>query len=574
MGFGPTNTFIGKNTGASSLRLCRYDYDAGTGVVVNTYSILSAIAAVNMDITNELVAGVATANNTNIHALVIYDISSGIASMVYSNAFPPPPSNNANVVGGIDVNGARIIAVDTLNGVQMAAIIKQEIPLITTVPGSRTIVQGGYGSISVGAAGAKPLYYQWYHNDVLIPEGTNSILLLTNLTLSAAGEYIVMVTNYAGIVYGSGMVIVTPAVNSMVMTQLWVLPPGSRSYIANDSNQRGLAYNPARHHVLLVSRTGGPAVHVLDAETGAHLHSLDLTGVTGGTFPINMIACTTDGYVFACNLTTSGTTTAFKLYRWESDSPGVPPQVVWTGDPGNGTAGRWGDNFDVRGPGPAAQALIGSRNGKVVALLDFLVPAPDPQVPAFNMTVADADDGNFGLSCVFGEGDTFWGKGPATPIRQVAFDAGTFQTTVTRTITNYSAVLTIGYDPNNQWIAANSVETPDNVRLVDVEGGRVLELDTDFYPTDNDNPNGTGALRFGINRLYVLDSNNGLMGLAVWPKLRPSLTGNSMTLTWDGLHTLQASATITGGWTNVVSGVSTHTVTIGTGPQLYYRLAD
>jgi len=60
----------------------------------------------------------------------------------------------------------------------------------------------------------------------------------------------------------------------------WALLPGDRTYLTTGTNQRGLAYNPVTGHLILVNRSGGISVHLLDALTGDDLGVMDTTSVT------------------------------------------------------------------------------------------------------------------------------------------------------------------------------------------------------------------------------------------------------------------------------------------------------
>ncbi len=71
-------------------------------------------------------------------------------------------------------------------------------PVIVTLPANLTVVATREATFSVTAAGPPPLYYQWRHNGALIPNATNATLLLTNLHLSDAGAYSVLVFNENG----------------------------------------------------------------------------------------------------------------------------------------------------------------------------------------------------------------------------------------------------------------------------------------------------------------------------------------------------------------------------------------
>ena len=72
-------------------------------------------------------------------------------------------------------------------------------PSIVKQPFDVAVAVGGSASISAGAAGAPPLFYSWYFNRTnLVTGGTASTLTLTNVNLTEAGGYTVVVTNAFG----------------------------------------------------------------------------------------------------------------------------------------------------------------------------------------------------------------------------------------------------------------------------------------------------------------------------------------------------------------------------------------
>ncbi|HMJ91945.1 MAG TPA: DUF4623 domain-containing protein, partial [Candidatus Acidoferrum sp.] len=307
-----------------------------------------------------------------------------------------------------------------------------------------------------------------------------------------------------------------------------------------------------RDHLLVVSRTSSNAIYVLDALTGEPLRSLNVPGtvVTGGTFVVSMIACSDDGQVFAANLTTDGNTTPFKIYHWANDDSTEVPTLIFSGNPGGGTSDRWGDTLDARGSGVDVDLLMGGRNGKLTACIFF---APDADLRRLlTIITPDAETANFGLGITFGRGNTFWGKATGTGLRQVSFDPETGAGTVITTITNYNNMAPIDFYPTRNLLAGISIETPDNVRLLDVTGGSVLELDTKFF-SDFPNSNGAGQARFGNERLFVLDANNGIVAYALRPKIRASFNAGTVTLDWDGIYNLQFSPEAAGPYTNLVN---------------------
>ena len=581
VGFGPTNTFYGKNTGNGNLRFCRFDLATGTGSLLASYSVNSAISAVNADPVNNLLAGVATPNAASPHSMFVYDVSGATAVQIASMAFPPPATANVNAAGGIDFYGGRIVGVDARNGVLMVGVSVDNSPTppnISGQPANQTVVQGGFISFTVGATGTKPLNYQWFYNDDLIENATNSILLRSNIPLTAAGMYQARVSNVAGTANSdSATLTVNPATLSLVLTQCWALPAGNTNFpfLTADNTQRGLSYNATYNHLLVVSRAPSNAIHVLDATTGAYLHSLDLSGISGGTFPINMIACSEDGQVVVANLTVNASTDPFKVYVFPDSLGGNTSLLGWSGNPGDaglGDTNRWGDNLDVRGSGLGLEVLVGSRNSRRIAIINGLFLALPPIV----IDVPDAEAGNFGLCICWGAGDTCWGKSSGTALRHVALDVNSHLGTVLRTITNYPTMTVITVDSANQLLAGISLETPDALRLLNISPAlsTPFELDTEFFLSDNANANGTGQIVFGSGKLFALDSNNGIIALGVWPRLRHSVTGSMLTLTWDGTHTLQATPELGVAFTNVVGAVSGHTVDTATTGNLFYRLKD
>jgi hypothetical protein len=59
---------------------------------------------------------------------------------------------------------------------------------------------------------------------------------------------------------------------------------------------------------------------------------------------VNDVEVSSDGIIFACNLTTSATTTAFKVYKWTSEAAAPVVAIQYTGG-----AYRLGDKFTVLG---------------------------------------------------------------------------------------------------------------------------------------------------------------------------------------------------------------------------------
>jgi hypothetical protein len=80
-------------------------------------------------------------------------------------------------------------------------------PVITSQPTNQTVTVGRTANFNVTASGASPLSYQWRFNGTNIVGATNTTLTLTNVQLSQAGNYAVLVTNLYGSILSSNAVL-------------------------------------------------------------------------------------------------------------------------------------------------------------------------------------------------------------------------------------------------------------------------------------------------------------------------------------------------------------------------------
>ncbi|HNU51901.1 MAG TPA: DUF4623 domain-containing protein [Verrucomicrobiota bacterium] len=307
------------------------------------------------------------------------------------------------------------------------------------------------------------------------------------------------------------------------LEQVWTLAPGARSYLTTDNTQRGLAYNPVTGHLLLANRAGGVSVNVMDSLTGADLGTLDVTGIAGGTFALNLIDVAADGAIYGANLTLNGSTDPFKVYRWASET--AAPTLVYSGNPGPSVANRFGDTFAVRGAGNDTQILAASRAGTVGAVL--LTPDGGSSFVAYEVAT-DAAAGDIGLGATFGTGNDFWATASGRTLRHLEVNTSTMSA---MTVGNFGAAegvplatAFLGIEPTLGVLAGvelfsdTALPTPDNLNFYDISSGTPVWLDSEVIPTGNANLNGTGAIDFGNGMMYVLESNNGVTAYAMIPE--------------------------------------------------------
>jgi hypothetical protein len=527
LSFGSGNSMYAKLSADSTVKLYSFNTNTATSSLTSTYSGYdSTMVALHVDLARNLLAGPLTANlapQAN-HVFRIYDFTvPGTPTLLLSTNFPAPNAADSNLAGEADIEGDKIVSISAQNGIvayKLYYVTNAIPPTITGQPAGTTNLQGGFATFTVSANGTQPLRYQWYLNSTANPiaGATTNVLTITNLTSANNGNYFVVVTNSALTANSKTSSLAFLAVSNSVLstwlTPLYTVATGSRNYLADDANQRGLAYNSASNHLLVTSRTPGNAIYVLNADTGADIRSMNMTGITGGNGnPLNLIGVGNDGAVYACNLETGGND--FKIYRWDNDDSATAASVIFE----NAAAPpRLGDSFRVRGGGTDTQILVGEQAGGKVHLFTT------DGVSWFEAIIStDATGETLRNGLVFGRGNTYWSKDFGGILRYMSFDPNTSSgSTLASFFTDYTfpgTIQPIAYDPANDLLAGIAIQSGgaspgyDNVRLYDVANlvpNEPMWLDTEFFATGNANGFGTGALDFGNGRLYALDSHNGV----------------------------------------------------------------
>jgi hypothetical protein len=524
------------------------------------------------------------------HFLRLFSTSAGLATEDVG-AFPLPVAADGNGVGTADfvtyTGGTYVYGINVNNGIAAFKVVPVVTPIISSGPADQTILDGGYGPLTIIANGSPPLFYYWRSHGIdglstnLLAVTTNSgTLNLTNVTQSIGGYFSVVVSNAAGsLTSTNAFLTIAPTVQTAAMTPLWKLAGGARPYLSTADLTRGIAVNPANGHLLVVTRVGGANIHVLDGATGADLWQMDtdpsiVTGSSPSGFNLNVIGVADDGAVYACNLNTGGANT--RVYRWDSDSASSVPVGISINDATFGGLGRFGDTIAVRGAGTNTQILLRSQDQPYSIVLRTFDGVN------FYATVLSEDpvaaDDNTRLGLAFGAGNTYWTKG-TTNLFHFAFDPDAGTTTLLQAIHRDdfpSLGYPIGVDPENDLLArvATINQTPDNLGLYDIHDSTLFPVlvDQEFFESDNGNINAVGAVDFDIarGRVFALNNNNGIVAMNVVARLKQIRQGNQLILSWTGPSALQSASSVTGPYTDVPAAVSPHTNNIsGT---VFFRL--
>jgi hypothetical protein len=292
----------------------------------------------------------------------------------------------------------------------------------------------------------------------------------------------------------------------------WELNIHSYSFFKNDHRTRGIAYNPATGHLLIASRTGGNDVFILDAATGDSLSKLDMTGISGGTYAMNIIRVDSDGVIYLGNLGgISGS--PFKIYRWENES--AVPTVAFEGT----VAQRTGDSFGLYGTGTST-ILYASGSGSTDI---YAFTTSDGISFTITDTVTVASGLARGGISPIGNGE-FWVNGAGTSTSHIASDGSVIAAIDGSLVdTGWHNVAYIPTSGGRKLVAVIGKNVPDGnqVQVWDITSSETdpALLDTvDLTSTYNANTNATGDLAFkdngdGTITIYEMITNN---GIAAW----------------------------------------------------------
>jgi hypothetical protein len=176
---------------------------------------------------------------------------------------------------------------------------------------------------------------------------------------------------FTALLVGSGLALTNTAQAQLsVGDALWKVEAGSVAWLSDAGNQvRGAAFNPATGNLLVASRAGGTnRIEIVSAETGVSSGTLASPegGFTGGFVPINRVAVTDDGQIFASNFILSSSSD-YKVYYWANEA--ATPVVLFNGNPS--PAARYGDGIGVTGTGTDVTFYAGGTGTPSFAKFNF-----------------------------------------------------------------------------------------------------------------------------------------------------------------------------------------------------------
>lgn len=283
---------------------------------------------------------------------------------------------------------------------------------------------------------------------------------------------------------------------------VWKINAPTSNWFLTDNNTRGLALNPATGHLIVTSRSGGAKGVILDAATGDSVGVLDMTGISGGTFPIQRIAATSDGQLFGANMVLNNGSN-FKVYRWADESSA--PTVIF--DAALTETGRVGDAFGVVGSGNRVTIFAGGSSPTIVKIVwdgttatktEYTVPTGIAR-GGFSSLVSDS---------------TVWVSGTGTSPRLFDFKNGAVIDTLVSADPNVLADADLNSVMTNDYyngvFIAGPAFTNGKFYVIDATTGKLYAEVAPLGSNANGNNTGGVAIDGANGRVYLMDTNNSI----------------------------------------------------------------
>ncbi len=325
------------------------------------------------------------------------------------------------------------------------------------------------------------------------------------------------------------------------LTQLWErsITLGNKPTWFGTDTERGFAYGyvGGNDRLYVVSRSNGVMVKILDAQTGNDVGDLITTGISGGTFALNDIEVSDDGTIFGCNLTTDANTSAFKVYKWTSETANPVEVLSFT----TSTTVRLGDKFTVVGSASDNSLTMYAASSSNNKVYKFTTTDNGNSFTASEITLqgVSTNPGSTPAVWVLPDG-TFWVNGQGINPRRFNPD-GTVIDTIPGSIipTNSNAMRSLSAGGRTLVAVFVSGITNHNLRFVDVSNVGSYNASFEAMTSllgGSSNLNATGDVDIknvgnGVFDVYLLVTNNGIAAYRYYLDSIPVTTINSFPYT-------------------------------------------
>jgi len=302
----------------------------------------------------------------------------------------------------------------------------------------------------------------------------------------------------------------------------WLAPgEGGYTFLGTANNERGIAYGNG--HLYLVSRAGGNNVRILDSATGAELGSLNTTGISGGTFAVNMAGASSDGSIYVANLTTAVSATApYKVYKWANEAA-APATALNSSTILAGS--RLGDDMALVDTG--SSTLIGGGFGSSPAIAGnngyAIADMTTATINAVGFPATPPNAGDFRLGITFSDASHVLGTATGGSYRATSFSGTNGTLLGTATLNNNTERLLAATIIAGTPILATQSTTDAHVSIYDLTNPTspvFLGSANNTAGTLTANTNGVGQLAWGpaagnSATLYAMSTNQGIQAFVI-----------------------------------------------------------
>ncbi len=296
------------------------------------------------------------------------------------------------------------------------------------------------------------------------------------------------------------------------------------AYMGVGNTERGFAYGMINGNprVLMVGRASGNNIFILNAATGDSVGKLDMTGISGGTIVINDAEVSSDGVIFAANLSTgSASDKNFKVYKWTSETA-APTLVVNLVT--KITTFRLGDKITVTGSTSDNTVTIWAAtaaNDTLVKLTttDNAASFTPTYIPLTALNAAAWVSGNSPSVAPIKDGSTgFYIKSAGKPLIKFSSTGASVDTIPTTVVSSGGTAARYFENNNKKYVVVYNTSTGgENMTLVDVTTSSAAATAVFKTPSMGtiSNANGTGDIDVrnnldGSYTLFVFGTNNGI----------------------------------------------------------------
>jgi hypothetical protein len=507
----------------------------------------------------------------------------------------------SNISSAEEANYSVIVTSSVGTATSSSASLTVVTPLtITAQPVSRTVTAGSKATFAVGVAGSGPLSHEWRRNGTPIPDANGFAYTVTNAQIANEGGYSVVVSGPINAVTSSVAALTITANASLTVNNVAVIRvgDGAQSLTANGNSMAIDVFAGSGSYVSTVNipDTGANAMITMGPNlvpTPSSVTGTTMSRSADGRFLVVAGYNTEVGYGTTLNTASAtavprgigfiDTNGQYTLALASTDT--TFNATFWRSAVADGTNNFWGS---ARGPGTyyfgfdQSAALIqntfanirsmGLFNGSIycvsavagnsgVLKLDGMPTtgsAPTSLLFAGTTGFSDLDVSPGGTLIYVADDRVATGGGG---IQRWEYDGSNWNKiyTITNELANGARYITANFNSGNPVIYVATKEiAEDNNRLVKI-------VDTGAEST------GVTMAYAGVNQNFRglrLGATNGDLPGAV----SVARAGNTVTITWEGGHTLQSATDPAGTYDDVIGADSPHSVDVNSATQLFFRL--